>query len=152
MLQHRTRAGVLPNPCNCGFLENQPIRLPGLKPGVCSGLILSGTFYPDLKIGVWRRRTYQGLQRISLYVKSRFCLKTHVADSQRCRCKALAINRPAMKLSFILLAGTVPPPGFDIVFFATGGSFFISAYLSSSFYFRDAGCGREDFRSILLRE
>jgi len=49
MLQHRTRAGVLPNPCNCGFLENQ------------------------------------GLQRISLYVKSRFCLKTHVADSQRCR-------------------------------------------------------------------
>jgi len=38
---------------------NQPIRLPGLKPGVCSGLILSGVFYPDLKIGVWRRRTYQ---------------------------------------------------------------------------------------------
>src|SRR3972149_5257774 len=38
---------------------NQPIRLPGLKPGVCSGLILSGAFYPDLKIGVWRRRTYQ---------------------------------------------------------------------------------------------
>ncbi len=38
---------------------NQPIRLPGLKPGVCSGLILSGTFYPDLKFGVWRRRTYQ---------------------------------------------------------------------------------------------
>ena len=39
--------------------RNQPIRLPGLKPGVCSGLILSGAFYPDLKIGVWRRRTYQ---------------------------------------------------------------------------------------------
>ena len=39
--------------------KNQPIRLPGLKPGVCSGLILSGAFYPDLKIGVWRRRTYQ---------------------------------------------------------------------------------------------
>ena len=46
---------------------NQPIRLPGLTlqlrsgqaPGVCSGLILSGAFYPDLKIGVWRRRTYQ---------------------------------------------------------------------------------------------
>jgi uncharacterized protein (TIGR03663 family) len=37
----------------------QPIRLPGLEPGVCSGLILSGAFYPDLKIGVWRRRTYQ---------------------------------------------------------------------------------------------
>jgi hypothetical protein len=32
--------------------KNQPIRLPGLKPGVCSGLILSGAFYPDLKIGV----------------------------------------------------------------------------------------------------
>ena len=54
-----------------GF-QNQPIRLPGLsldlardgelaepKPGVCSGLILSGAFYPDSKIGVWRRRTYQ---------------------------------------------------------------------------------------------
>ncbi len=39
--------------------QNQPIRLPGLKPGGCSGLILSGAFYPDLKIGVWRRRTYQ---------------------------------------------------------------------------------------------
>ena len=33
--------------------------IPGLKPGVCSGLKLSGAFYPDLKIGVWRRRTYQ---------------------------------------------------------------------------------------------
>jgi hypothetical protein len=48
-------------------MENQPIRLPGLilrlgsgqAPGVCSGLILSGAFYPDLKIGVWRRGTYQ---------------------------------------------------------------------------------------------
>ena len=40
-------------------LTNQPIRLPGLEPWVCSGLILSGAFYPDLKIGVWRRRTYQ---------------------------------------------------------------------------------------------
>jgi len=53
-------------PCGWGSLLqevsgtlNQPIRLPGLKPGVCSGLILSGAFYPDLKIGVWRRRTYQ---------------------------------------------------------------------------------------------
>jgi len=62
---------------------NQPIRLPGLKPGVypgntrdlpakagaglpspgpgkagagaCSGLILSGAFYPDLRIGILRR-------------------------------------------------------------------------------------------------
>jgi len=39
--------------------KNQPIRLPGLKSGVCSGLILSGAFCPDLTIGVWRRRTYQ---------------------------------------------------------------------------------------------
>jgi hypothetical protein len=43
--------------------KNQPIRLPGLKPGVCSGLILSGAFYPDLKIWVWRRRTYQGFKK-----------------------------------------------------------------------------------------
>jgi hypothetical protein len=41
--------------------QNQPIRLPGLKPGVCSGLILSGASYPGLKIGVWRRRTYQSV-------------------------------------------------------------------------------------------
>jgi len=39
--------------------RNQPIRLPGLKPGVCSGLILSGAHNPDLKIWIWRRRTYQ---------------------------------------------------------------------------------------------
>jgi hypothetical protein len=36
-------------------IGNQPIRLPGLKPGVCSGLILSGAYYPNLKIGVLRR-------------------------------------------------------------------------------------------------
>ena len=35
------------------------LRLPGLKPGVCSGLILSGVLNPVLKIGVWRRRMYQ---------------------------------------------------------------------------------------------
>jgi len=46
--------------------KNQPIRLPGLKPGVCSGLILSGALYPDLKIGVLRRRTYQKIQNIRL--------------------------------------------------------------------------------------
>jgi hypothetical protein len=45
--------------CRYILNNNQPIRLPGLKPGVCSGLILSGPFYPDLKIGVWRRRTYR---------------------------------------------------------------------------------------------
>ena len=41
--------------------DHQPIRLPGLKPGVCSGLILSGAFYPDLKIGVWRRERINSL-------------------------------------------------------------------------------------------
>ena len=45
----------------CEQSNNQPIRLPGLKPGVCAGLILSGAFCLDLKIGVWRRRTYQRL-------------------------------------------------------------------------------------------
>jgi hypothetical protein len=39
--------------------ENQPIRLPGLKPRIYSGLILSGAFYLNPKIGIWRRRTYQ---------------------------------------------------------------------------------------------
>jgi len=47
------------------LLKNQPIRLPGLsldfardgeliepKPGVCSGLILSGAFHPDSIIGL----------------------------------------------------------------------------------------------------
>ncbi len=38
---------------------NQPVRLPGLKPGVCSGLILSGAFSPDLKIGVTRCRMFK---------------------------------------------------------------------------------------------
>jgi|GEM_PF-277561 len=38
---------------------NKPIRLPGLKPGACSGLILSGAFCPDYKIGASRRRTYR---------------------------------------------------------------------------------------------
>ena len=44
-------------------IKNQPIRLPGLKPGVCSGLILSCVFCPDLKIGVWRRQTYQLIEK-----------------------------------------------------------------------------------------
>src|SRR4030042_339046 len=56
----------------------QPIRLPdlilrlrsGQAPGVCSGLILSGAFYPDLKIGVWRRRTYQNvLTTFTIFIK-----------------------------------------------------------------------------------
>jgi hypothetical protein len=52
-----------------GF-KNQPIRAPGLKPEVWSGLILSGASYPDLKIGVWRRRTYQKKRSPSLPAKS----------------------------------------------------------------------------------
>jgi hypothetical protein len=38
----------------------------GLKPGVCSGLILSGALTPickELQIGVWRQRTYQSRKR-----------------------------------------------------------------------------------------
>jgi len=70
MLQYRTRAGILPNPCNCGFFGNE------------------------------------GLQRISLYVKSRFCLETHAANSQRCRCKALrhpALSRDVFRRGNYLL-------------------------------------------------
>jgi len=87
MLQHRTRAEVLPNPCNFGFLENQ------------------------------------GLQRISPYVKSRFYLKTHVADSQSCRPAFAEAPAPRTRLRQAgLRAGrckafTAPLPGFDIVFF-----------------------------------
>ncbi|OGP70514.1 MAG: hypothetical protein A2W09_03330 [Deltaproteobacteria bacterium RBG_16_50_11] len=37
-----------------------PSKAEGLSlPAGRQGLILSGAFYPDLKIGVWRRRTYQ---------------------------------------------------------------------------------------------
>src|SRR4030042_3384157 len=68
MLQYRTRAGVLPNPCNCGLLE---------KLGLLDDFTL-GTFP--------------------------FCLKTHVANFQRCRCKAFSAPRPD-----------------SILFFATGG-------------------------------
>ena len=68
--------GGLSKPCPQNTY--QPIRLPGLKPGVCSGLILSGAFYPDLKIGVWRRRTYQirsGPGRTSLFIYPGFEFK-----------------------------------------------------------------------------
>jgi len=34
-----------------------PSTFPGLKLGVCSGLILRGIFDPVLKDGVWRRRS-----------------------------------------------------------------------------------------------
>ncbi len=34
-----------------------PSTFPGLKPGVCSGLILSGAFDPAQKDWVWRRRS-----------------------------------------------------------------------------------------------
>ena len=42
---------------NGGVKEINPSTFPGLKPGVCSGLILSGAFDPVLKDGVWRRRS-----------------------------------------------------------------------------------------------
>src|SRR4030042_4172765 len=80
MLQYRTRAGVLPNPCNCGFLENQ------------------------------------GLQRISLYVKSWFWLETHVTDSQRCRpAFAEAASRRQVQGFYST------PARLRYCFFATGG-------------------------------
>ena len=90
MLQYQTRAGILPNPCNCGFFGNE------------------------------------GLQRISLYVKSRFCLETHAANSQRCRCKALrhpALLRDAFRRGNCLLQICRPstPAWFRYCFFATGG-------------------------------
>jgi len=34
-----------------------PSTFPGLKPGVCSGLNLSGALPPVLKDGLWRRRS-----------------------------------------------------------------------------------------------
>ena len=34
-----------------------PSTTPGLKPGVCTGLILIGAFDPVLKAGVWGRRS-----------------------------------------------------------------------------------------------
>jgi hypothetical protein len=37
--------------------EINPSTFPRLKPGVCSGLILSGAFISALKGGVWRRRS-----------------------------------------------------------------------------------------------
>ena len=92
MLQYQTRAGMLPNPCNCGFFGNE------------------------------------GLQRISLYVKSRFCLETHAANSQRCRCKAFP----------------VPPPGFDIVFLqlADKGNF---VEMVAKKYFEEQGYNIESY-------
>ena len=42
---------------NGGVKVINPSTFPGLKPGVCSGLILSGAFDPVLKDGVWRRRS-----------------------------------------------------------------------------------------------
>ncbi len=42
---------------NGGVKVINPSTSPGLKPGVCSGLILSGAFDPVLKDGVCRRRS-----------------------------------------------------------------------------------------------
>src|SRR4030042_3707546 len=51
-------------------MEINPSTIPGLilrlrsgqAPGVCSGLILSGAAYPDLKIGVCRRRSIKRIR------------------------------------------------------------------------------------------
>ena len=37
--------------------EINPSTFPGLKPGICSGLILSSALHPVFKDGVWRRRS-----------------------------------------------------------------------------------------------
>jgi tRNA1Val (adenine37-N6)-methyltransferase len=44
-----------------------PSTIPGLKPGVCSGLILSGASDPVLKAGVRRRRSIKVLQKKTGY-------------------------------------------------------------------------------------
>jgi len=46
---------------NVFIIQINPSTLPCLKPGVCSGLILSGAFDPILKDGVWRRRSIKVL-------------------------------------------------------------------------------------------
>jgi len=40
---------------------NQPFDFPGLKPGVCSGLILSGASFPAQKDRVWAPSKYNNL-------------------------------------------------------------------------------------------
>ena len=97
---------------------NQPIRLPGLKPGVCSGLILSGAFpstllgmvspfdklralslsrglsnhYPDLKIGVWRRRTYQSFMMETLHSNDGHSCWVKARKPVWCEVKRLRLN------------------------------------------------------------
>jgi hypothetical protein len=63
------------------LFEINPSNIPGLilrlrsgqAPGVCSGLILSGAFYPALKAGVWRRR--------SIKKNLRFLLLTSISSN-----------------------------------------------------------------------
>jgi hypothetical protein len=43
--------------CSKWSMKINPSTFPGLKPGVCLGLILSGAFHSVLKDGVWRRRS-----------------------------------------------------------------------------------------------
>jgi len=60
-----------------------PSTFPRLKPGVCSGLNLSGAFDPVLKDGVRRRRSIkevgEGTKRERRYEKKRghFCPRNH---------------------------------------------------------------------------
>ncbi len=66
----------------------KPIRLPGLKPGVDSGLILSGAFSPDLKIGDWRRKRIKPppaadrLDRRLANLRSRLAAATRIAPNR----------------------------------------------------------------------
>ncbi len=51
------------------IIGNQPIRLPGVKPGICSGLILSGAVDPALKDGGLAQSRYH-LKPFTLLVNS----------------------------------------------------------------------------------
>jgi hypothetical protein len=52
-------------------LKNQPIRLPGLKPGICSGLILSRNF--DHSLGVRLILLYFQCDYLFYFAQGRLC-------------------------------------------------------------------------------
>jgi len=102
-------------------LKNQPIRLPGLKPGVCSGWILSGNFYSDLKTGVWRRRTYQKgvaiviallillvLTLIGISAVNTSIFETNIAGNERVGANAFYASEAGVQVAFIQLPITTP--------------------------------------------
>jgi hypothetical protein len=76
--------GLVGDACYFIFCEINPSTIPGLKPGICSGLILSGAFYPVLKAGVWRRRSIKkdfGLRSILQDNHGRVSHFTHNSSS-----------------------------------------------------------------------